>query len=186
MSDQPTRIQIRRARMRDWPELKRLWAINFPTNKPQRISYHLRQYLDYTFVGWFQGRIAGFYTIIPGDHPDSKVPADIVWFDVIALDPALHGQGFGRELIADLERRAAALGYARIEMACDRDNAKAIGINRSRGYELLDRPGNRLSWACHLTPTGPRRSPRSKLFWRIDRLRKKFIYLPIFVILTGF
>ncbi|MEN6624885.1 MAG: GNAT family N-acetyltransferase [Candidatus Sumerlaeia bacterium] len=185
MPDAPARLQFRPARMFDWPEMARLWRVNFPNDKPGRISYHLRHYLGCIFVGCLDGRVAGFYTILPGDHPDSKVAADLAWLDFIALDPALQGRGLGRELIADAERQAAAWGYRRMEMACDRDNRQAIGINRNRGYELLDRPGSRLSWACHLTPTGPLRPPRGPLFWRRDRCLRKYVYLPIYLLLTG-
>ncbi len=176
-------VRIDSGRMRDWPALARIWR-QAKLPDLDLISYSLRQYLNATYVARLEGQVVGFHILLNPDMPDCPSAPDASWLQMIAVDPRHQGRGIGRALIQDAEQRTAAWGLRRMEMACDRDNQMAIGINRSRGYELLDRPGTRLSWACHIRPTASRRPARPRLYWLADRVRKKLIYAPVYTILS--
>jgi len=71
------------------------------------------------------------------------------WVYHLAVEPAYHGAGIGRRLMAELERKMAALGVSKINLQVRVDNASVIGFYERLGY--VDE---------HLTSFGKRLMPR--------------------------
>lgn len=58
-------------------------------------------------VASMHGKVVGFYSIGPSNEGD---PDEVMMLYTIYMDPGSTGQGIGRALIADAERRMRALG----------------------------------------------------------------------------
>lgn len=52
----------------------------------------------------------------------------------LAVAPARRGEGHGRHLMAEIERRLAALGCPKINLLVRADNAEALGFYAALGY----------------------------------------------------
>ena len=60
--------------------------------------------------------------------------APSAWVEDLIVDAAERGRGAGRALLAELERRAAALGATRLQLLADRENAPALGFYARLGW----------------------------------------------------
>ena len=56
----------------------------------------------------------------------------------LAVIPARRGQGIGRALLAEAERRARAAGCCRLTLEVQESNERARGLYRSFGFEDLE------------------------------------------------
>jgi ribosomal protein S18 acetylase RimI-like enzyme len=56
----------------------------------------------------------------------------------LAVSPAHHRAGYGRALMADIERRLEALGCPKLNLMVRGDNRAAIGFYDRLGYEAAD------------------------------------------------
>ena len=54
------------------------------------------------------------------------------------LDPTARGQGLGKKLLAELERRAAAFGASEVVLDTNDSLEAAGGLYRSTGYEVIE------------------------------------------------
>lgn len=52
----------------------------------------------------------------------------------LAIDPARRGEGLGRRLMEEIERRLTGLGCPKINLMVRADNAAALGFYESLGY----------------------------------------------------
>lgn len=55
------------------------------------------------------------------------------------IDPAWRGLGLGGRMLAELERRALALGHGRVVLDTNESLTEAIALYRRHGYEPIDR-----------------------------------------------
>lgn len=53
----------------------------------------------------------------------------------LAVSPESRGQGIGRKLLAAIEADARALGCCKVTLEVRTDNARAMGLYRSAGFE---------------------------------------------------
>jgi ribosomal protein S18 acetylase RimI-like enzyme len=60
--------------------------------------------------------------------------APSAWVEDMIVDAAERGRGLGRALLAELERRAAALGATRLQLLADRENGPALGFYARLGW----------------------------------------------------
>jgi ribosomal protein S18 acetylase RimI-like enzyme len=56
------------------------------------------------------------------------------WVNYLAVEPELQGRGFGRQMMAEAERRLQALGCPKIQLQVRAENGDAIAFYRSLGY----------------------------------------------------
>lgn len=95
------------------------------------------------------GRLIGTVTFHDGSSSQHNVPflrPGMMFFEQFGVDPEWHGQGVGRALMAEVERRSLAAGAR--ELACDTAESAEhlIAMYRHWGYELESRwqwPGKR-------------------------------------------
>ncbi|MCE5230850.1 GNAT family N-acetyltransferase [bacterium] len=146
-----TSIEIVPGSPSHWPALARIIRRDL-SMEPGQISYYLRHYMPGTAVALVDGRTAGCYVFYEVPRPQ------VAWLGIIVVDGAFQSCGVGRRLVEHLERRAAADGFSAIEMSVDPDNAGAQRFYERHGYNRLDRPGDRLTYAKSITPTAPRQT----------------------------
>lgn len=65
--------------------------------------------------------------------PHSRYEVKHLW-----LDPTARGTGLGRQLLTELERRAAAFGATEVVLDTNDSLAAAGGLYRSSGYESIE------------------------------------------------
>ena len=75
--------------------------------------------------------IAGLVVLLPED--------DHLLLDNVAVDPAFHGHGLGRQLIDFAEREAAARGYGEIRLYTHEKMIENIAMYPRLGYEETHR-----------------------------------------------
>lgn len=79
----------------------------------------------------------------PGGHegfePGAADPAGTVELFRIAVDPAVQGRGLGADLLAELERRAAAAGFEWAVLTTAAHQRAGVELYRSRGYREVGR-----------------------------------------------
>jgi GNAT superfamily N-acetyltransferase len=147
-------MTLRIATLDDTPEIWRVrYAVTENTLTPGRISdAELHAYLEDYGRGWVvelaPGRIAGFSI---GDARDGHIWA-------LFVDPALHGQGYGRQLHDVMVDWLFAQGHARLDLATA-PNSRAEAFYRRAGWQPtgdgLDRWGDlpfelhRKDWLRH-------------------------------------
>jgi GNAT superfamily N-acetyltransferase len=147
-------MTLRIATLDDTPEIWRVrYAVTENTLTPGRISEaELHAYLEDYGRGWVvelaPGRIAGFSI---GDARDGHIWA-------LFVDPALHGQGYGRQLHDVMVDWLFAQGHTRLDLATA-PNSRAEAFYRRAGWQPtgdgLDRWGDlpfelhRKDWLRH-------------------------------------
>ncbi|MFP7759894.1 GNAT family acetyltransferase [Marisediminicola sp. LYQ134] len=60
------------------------------------------------------------------------------WVYYFAVSPAHRGSGFGRRMMAELERRLTALGCPKLNLLVRADNPDAVGFYEAIGYSPDD------------------------------------------------
>lgn len=88
------------------------------------------------------GRLVGTITWYAGDNHSAcrwYHREDVAGFGQFGVEPELKGRGIGAALLAEVERRAAAAGFA--EIACDTASPAAdlIAMYSRRGYREVER-----------------------------------------------
>jgi len=64
---------------------------------------------------------------------------DHLWVDNVAVDPALQGQGLGRQLMAFAEDEAARLGLGELRLLTSVKMTENLALYASLGYEEYER-----------------------------------------------
>jgi ribosomal protein S18 acetylase RimI-like enzyme len=57
------------------------------------------------------------------------------WVNYLAVDPAFRKKGFGRQLMAEIEKRLLALGCPKINLQVRMDNTSALEFYSQIGYK---------------------------------------------------
>jgi len=60
------------------------------------------------------------------------------WLYYLASDPTRRGEGIGRELVNEAERRLETLGCPKVQLMVRPDNVAARGFYDALGYESFD------------------------------------------------
>ncbi len=88
--------------------------------------------LQPVLVAELEGRVVGFaYLTRMSDKPGWRFTRE----DTIYLDPAVHGRGYGRLLLAALIETARALGVRLVVALITADNTASIRLHQSLGFE---------------------------------------------------
>jgi GNAT superfamily N-acetyltransferase len=87
------------------------------------------------------------------------------WVNYLAVDPAYQGQGLGRLLMDEAERRLLAAGSPKVNLQIRTSNEHVVAFYRHLGYDLDDvvSMGKRL-----MDDAAPEQSPNSTLASRAD------------------
>ncbi len=108
-----------------------LWArcgLLRPWNDPHKdIARKLRVQRELFLVGERDGRLVAAMMVGYEGHRG--------WVNYLAVDPELQGQGLGRQMMAEAERRLAALGCPKVQLQVRTDNVEAIAFYRQLGYK---------------------------------------------------
>jgi len=62
---------------------------------------------------------------------------------------SLHGNGFGRAMMAEAEKNLRAFGCPKVNLQVRASNARAVGFYEALGYQIEERVsmGKRLGWS---------------------------------------
>jgi RimJ/RimL family protein N-acetyltransferase len=78
-----------------------------------------------------EGRVAGFYRILPFDGRARHVAQ----LGTQAVDPRFQGSGLAQEIVAGALEQMKALGIRRAELQVEADNARGRAFYRKLGFE---------------------------------------------------
>jgi ribosomal protein S18 acetylase RimI-like enzyme len=78
-----------------------------------------------------EGRIAGFYRILPFEGRARHVAQ----LGTLAVDPSLQGSGLAREMVEGAIGQMKAMGVTRAELQAEADNARGLAFYRKMGFE---------------------------------------------------
>jgi ribosomal protein S18 acetylase RimI-like enzyme len=98
---------------------------------PMEDDYPARVAAEQAWVLDRDGAIHGL--LVLEDAPDH------LWLDNIAVEPALHGAGIGRELMRFVFDEAARRGKPEVRLLTNEKMARNIGIYRQLGFEEYGR-----------------------------------------------
>jgi ribosomal protein S18 acetylase RimI-like enzyme len=56
------------------------------------------------------------------------------WVNYLAVEPEIQGRGLGRQMMAEAERRLAALGCPKVQLQVRQGNDAALAFYRALGY----------------------------------------------------
>lgn len=98
-----------------------------PWNDPEKdIARKLEVQRDLFMVGESEGRVVAVMMVGYEGHRG--------WVNYLAIEPELQGRGLGREMMAEAERRLAAMGCPKVQLQVRTDNAAAIAFYERLGY----------------------------------------------------
>lgn len=60
------------------------------------------------------------------------------WMNYLAVEPAMQGQGLGRQIVKALEMRLLAIGCPKVNLQIRTGNDKVIGYYKKCGYSIDD------------------------------------------------
>jgi ribosomal protein S18 acetylase RimI-like enzyme len=125
---------LRTYRPSDHDALLSLWSrcgLLRPWNDPRRdIQRKLAHDLDGFLVLEVGDRLAG--TVMAGYDGHRG------WVNYLAVDPAYQGQGLGRLLMREAERRLVAAGCPKVNLQVRTSNEHAVAFYRHLGYHIDD------------------------------------------------
>jgi ribosomal protein S18 acetylase RimI-like enzyme len=125
-------VQIRTFQESDQEAVIQLWescALLVPHNSPTRdIQRKLAVGRDLFLVGVRQGAIVA---AAMGGYEGHRG-----WVNYLAVAPTERGQGLGREMMLELERRLLALGCPKLNLMVRHSNAAAIAFYQALGYQV--------------------------------------------------
>ena len=111
-----------------------LWercGLTRPWNDPRAdIALAQRTPTSTVLVGWQDGGIVAAAMVGSDGHRG--------WAYYVAVDPALHGQGLGREIMTAGEDWARGQGVPKIQLMVRGSNTRAVGFYDALGYATED------------------------------------------------
>jgi ribosomal protein S18 acetylase RimI-like enzyme len=121
---------------RHFAGVKSLWAEAFPNDAPWNaagpaIAEKLRFQPDLMLVALDGERVCG--SVMAGYEGHRG------WISRIAVSRSHRGSGVGSDLLAEAERRLAALGCVKVNLQVVESNAGAVGFYQKAGYGIEPR-----------------------------------------------
>jgi ribosomal protein S18 acetylase RimI-like enzyme len=131
-----TELVIRSFQDSDEPAVARLWKLCFPgdppRNRPADVIRRKRQVQPELFlVGFHDAQLVA--TAIGGYDGYRG------WVYHVATDPAFRRLGFGRQIMAEVERRLRAMGCPKLNLQVRATNNEVVAFYRSLGYSQEER-----------------------------------------------
>jgi diamine N-acetyltransferase len=145
-------VQIRPAELSDVPALASLTARVFAATygaalrpearerylalrcAPEQMSAELRAPCQSTFVAWVAGQLLGYGVLAPSPPPACVVGPRPLELRTLYVDPAQHGRGIGRTLLAHSAQIAAQQGYGTLWLCVWEQNARARAFYARAGF----------------------------------------------------
>jgi ribosomal protein S18 acetylase RimI-like enzyme len=124
-------LEMRNARMPDWPRLGRVVRALFPELSDADVSHLLRQHHNGTVVACHGHEIVGYYQICP------RGERGVVWLNYLGVLPAWRGCGVAGALLAMGERHGKTCGFDAIMLDALADNVHAHRFYERNGYVRL-------------------------------------------------
>jgi ribosomal protein S18 acetylase RimI-like enzyme len=129
-------LTIRPYAEQDEPGVVRLWQTVFPDNPPWNVpADDIRRKLavqrDLFLVGECRGQVVA--TVLAGYDGHRG------WLHLVAVAPDFRRRGFGRALLAEAERRLAALGCPKVNLQVRAGNEAVVAFYRKLGYAVEER-----------------------------------------------
>ena len=121
-------LEIRSARMTDWPQLRKAVRTIFDHLEDDQTSFLLRRHHAATVVARRGREIVGYYQFYP--HADSGV----VWLNHFGVMPDHKGHGEADTLHAFFLRHAKTCGFDSVALDTFEDNVSAHRFYEQRGY----------------------------------------------------
>jgi ribosomal protein S18 acetylase RimI-like enzyme len=122
---------MRSASIDDAAALARLWQAAGLAGSPDIAEAEIRERLtrdeDLFVVGEDD---AGIVASVMGCYDGHRG-----WLKRVAVRPDLHGEGMGRRIVAEAERRFAARGITKLRLAVWGENTAALSFWAELGYE---------------------------------------------------
>ena len=136
MSSSAVELEVRAYLPEDLEEVVGLWQVCFPDDPPWNeprtmVRRKLGVQPELFLVGLLEGRVAG--TVLGGFDGVRG------WVYHLAVAPEFRRKGYGRALMAELERRLAAIGCPKVNLQVRATNEVVIGFYRELGYASEDR-----------------------------------------------
>jgi len=78
-----------------------------------------------------EGQKAGMFKLVPFTHRTSH----IAFIGGVAIHPDLSGKGLGKQMFREIIERGRSMGLLRLELSTATDNARAIRLYESVGFE---------------------------------------------------
>lgn len=138
MANNSSALQIRVFETEDTEEVVKLWeecGLTRPWNDPRAdIKRKLTTQPDL------------FLVVVDSGFNGSKIVGSVMagydghrgWLYYLATAPSHRGQGLGRALVAEAERRLEAIGCPKIQLMVRADNAQAADFYTGLDYEKSD------------------------------------------------
>lgn len=125
-----TAITVRPARLEDLAALDSIETSVFDSDRLSRrgLRYHIHSKTTQLLVLVLRETVVG-YSLVGFRKASTRVR-----LYALALDPRVHGRGFGRALLGAAERAAKAHGAKAIRLEVRMDNARAIALYEKAGY----------------------------------------------------
>lgn len=121
-------LEIRSARMTDWPQLRKAVRTIFDHLDDDQASFLLRRHHAATVVARRGREIVGYYQFYP--HADSGV----VWLNHFGVMPDNRGHGEADALLAFFLRHAKTRGFDSIALDAFEGNARAHRFYERNGF----------------------------------------------------
>lgn len=88
----------------------------------------------------FDGRIVAMGGFLPNEtgHEDERTVAGAVELHRMRVAPPYQGQGYGHQLLRDLERRAVEAGWTALLATTAKRQTRALDFYPAAGYERVD------------------------------------------------
>jgi ribosomal protein S18 acetylase RimI-like enzyme len=127
-------LTIRCYRASDYPQVKRIWEAagwgDRGSTSEAAIAYKLHNAAGPFLVAEVNGDVVGT-AIVTWDGRWG-------WVSAVAVSPAHQRRGIARRLMAEAERALAELGAYQASLLVNRNDAAAMALYESLGYESFD------------------------------------------------
>lgn len=125
-------MKIRSFTTEDTEAVVNLWeqcSLTVPRNDPrQDIQRKMAVQPELFLVGLLAGKVI---SSVMGGYDGHRG-----WLYYLAVDPEYQGQGLGKQIVTEIERRIKQRGCPKINLMVRTSNKKVIAFYRSLGYEI--------------------------------------------------
>jgi [ribosomal protein S18]-alanine N-acetyltransferase len=135
MDPSGSRVSVRGARLQDVPDLERIEAVAFATDRLSRrsLNRHVQSATADVLVATADRKTVGYAVLF------YRRSTPLARLYSIATDPAARGRGVARALLKAGERSARLRGCIGVRLEVRVDNAAAIRLYEQEGYRPFGR-----------------------------------------------